>query len=97
MRSKAKLALKDRVKIVASPCEATFSGEAILASPIAKKKTIKAKPRASHPKGASFQSPRVSVLDRLGPVNTDLRDYFSNKQKLRSEVSVHISSSRVDK
>ena len=30
-------------------------------------------------KGVALQSPRVSVLDRLGPINSDLRDYLSNK------------------
>jgi len=94
LHSEAKLAFKGRAKTVVSPCEATLSGEAILASPIAKKIAIcKAKPKASQPKGASFQSPRVSVLDQLGPVNTDSRDYLSIKRKLLSEKSVHISPS----
>jgi len=76
------------------PCEATLLSEAILTSPIAKRKAFKAKPRASQPKGTSFQSSRVSVLDRLGPINTDLRNYLSNKRKLRSEKLVHISPSQ---
>ena len=63
--SKAKLAFKGRAKTIASPCEVTLSGETILASPTAKK-AFKAKPKASQPKGANFQSPRVSVLDHLG-------------------------------
>ena len=50
--------------------------------------------KTSQPKRASFQSPRVSVLDRLGPINTYLRDYLNNKWKLRSEEPVHISSSQ---
>jgi len=54
---KAKLSLKGKAKIVASPCESTLSGEAILASPIAKKKAFKAKLKASQPKGANLQSP----------------------------------------
>jgi len=91
--SKAKSASKGRIKIVASSCEATLSGEIILASPVAKKKAFKAKPRASRSKGASFLSSRVSVLDRLSPVNTDLRDYLRNKRKLHLEESVHISLS----
>ena len=94
MRRKAKLISKGRAKTVALPCKVTLSGESILASPIAERKAFKAKPRASQPKGVSFQSSRVSVLDRLGPVNTDLRDYLSNKQKLRLEEPVHISSSQ---
>jgi len=57
LRSRAKLASKGRAKIVVSPCEATLSDEAILASSIAKRKAFKAKPRASQPKGANFQSP----------------------------------------
>jgi len=48
--NRAKLAFKGRAKTVASPCEATFSGEAILASPIAQKKVFKVKPRVSQPK-----------------------------------------------
>jgi len=93
LHSKAKLTSKGRAK-TSSLCEATLSGEAILPSPIAKRKAFKAKPRASQSKEASFQSSRVSVLDRLGPVNTDLRDYLSNKRKLRLEEPVHISSSQ---
>jgi len=45
---------------------------------------------ASQCKGANFQSPRVSVMDQLGLINADLRDYLSNKQKLRFEELVHI-------
>ena len=66
--NRAKLTFKDKAKIIVSPCETTLSSEAILASPIAKKKAFKAKPKASQPKGASFQSPRVSMLDWSGPV-----------------------------
>jgi len=84
LRSRVKLASKGRAKI----------GEAILVSPITKKKTFKTKPKASQPKGANFQSPQASVMNRLGLVNTDLRDYLSNKRKLRSEEPVHISSSQ---
>ena len=65
MRSKAKLTSKGKAKTVASPYEATLSGETILASPITKKKAFKAKPKASQIKRANFQSPRVSVMDRL--------------------------------
>jgi len=63
----------------ASPCEAKSSGEAILASPITKKKAVKAKLRAFQPNRANNQSSRVFVLDWLVPVSTDLRDYLSNK------------------
>jgi len=49
LHSKAKLAFKGRAKTVASPCEATLSGEARIASPIAKKKVFKAKPKVSQP------------------------------------------------
>ena len=82
------------MKAVASPCKATLPGEAILTSPIAKRKAFKAKSKASQPKRANFQSPRVSVMYRLGPVNTDLRDYLSNKRKLRSDEPAHISLSQ---
>ena len=94
LHSKVKLVSKGRVKIAASPCEPTLSGEAILVSPIARRKAFKTKPKASQPKGASFQSSRVSVLDQLGPINTDLRDYLSNKRKLCFEKLVHISPSQ---
>jgi len=47
LRCRAKLAFKGKTKIVALPCEATLSGEAILASPIAKQKALKAKPMIS--------------------------------------------------
>jgi len=47
LRSRAKLASKNIANTVALPCEATLSGEAILTSPIAKRKAFKAKPRAS--------------------------------------------------
>ena len=91
--NKTKLAFKGRAKIVVSPYETTLSDEAILTSPIAKKKALKAKPRASQPKVANIQFFWVSVLDRLDPGNTDLRDYLSNKRKIRSEKPVHISPS----
>jgi len=39
---------------IASSCEARPYGKAILASPSAKKKAFKAKPKASQPKGTSF-------------------------------------------
>ena len=63
----------------ASQGEATPPGEAILASPIAKRKAFKARPKASQANKAIFQSPRASMMDRLGPVNTNLRDYLSTK------------------
>jgi len=94
LHSKAKFTSKGRIKAVVSPCEATFSGEAILALPITIMKALKAKPKASQPKEANFQSHQVFVMDRLGLVNTDLRDYLSNKRKLRSEKFVHISPSQ---
>jgi len=46
---------------------------------MAKKKALKAKPKASQPERANIKSPRVSVMDRLGLINTYLRDYLSNK------------------
>ena len=73
--------------------EVKSHGEAILGSSITKNKVFKANPKAFQPKRANFQSLRVSVLDRLGPVNTDLRDYLSNKQKLHSEESIHVPPS----
>ena len=79
MCNKATLAFKGRAKTVASPCEATLSGETILASPIAKKKALKAKPRASQPKRANIQFLRVSVWNQLDLGNINLRDYLSNK------------------
>jgi len=78
----------------ASPNEAKRHGEAILASPMVKRKTSKAKPKASQPKKFILRSPRVPILDRLGPVNKDLMDYLSNKRKFSSEEPVHISSSQ---
>jgi len=57
LHDKAKFTSKGRTKAVALPCEA------ILASLITKKKAFKAKPKASQPKGADFQSSRVSVTD----------------------------------
>jgi len=91
LRSRAKLTFKGRAKTIASSCKATLSGETILASPIAKKKVLKAKPRVSQQKQANIQFSRVSVLDQLDAGNTDLRDYLSNKRKLHSEETVHIS------
>ena len=55
--SKAKLAFKDRGKTAASPCEATLLEKAILASPIPKKKALKAKLKVSQPKRANIQFP----------------------------------------
>ena len=34
------------------------------------------------------------MLDRLSTANTDLQEFLSNKRKLRSEKSVHFSSSQ---
>ena len=78
----------------ASPCEAKSSGEANLASPTTKKKAFKAKHMAFQPMRANFQSPRVPMLDQLGPTNTDLRDYLRNKPKHHSEKPVFISPSK---
>ena len=43
--------------------QATLSEEAILASPITKKKVLRVKLRVSQPKWANIQFSRVSVLD----------------------------------
>ena len=59
-----------------------------------KRKAFKARPKVSQPNRANFQSPRVSVMDRLGPVNTDLRNYLSTKQKFCSEEPTYISPSQ---
>jgi len=53
--SKAKFPFKGRAKKVASSCESTLLGETILASPIGKKKVLKAKLRVSQLKRASIQ------------------------------------------
>jgi len=82
----ARLASNNRAKAIsampASPCEAKSCCEAI--SPMTKKKASKTKPKAFQSKKANFHSPRVSMLDQLDPLNTDLRDNLSNKQKLCS-------------
>jgi len=93
LHDKAKFASKGRTEAATSLCDATLSGEAILASPITKKKSFKAKSKASQPKDANFQSSRVFVMDRLDLVNADSRDYLNNKRKLHSEEPVHILSS----
>jgi len=59
-----------------------------------KRKAFKASPKASQPNRANFQSPWVSVMDRLGLVNTDLRNYLSTKRKFSSEKPTHISPSQ---
>ena len=95
LHDRAKFASKGRTKIVTSSSEVTLSGEVIfLASPIAKRKAFKARPKASQPNKANFQSPRVSVMDRLGPVNKDLRNCQSTKRKFCLEEPAHISSSQ---
>ena len=76
-----------------SPSKAKPHSEAILALLMVKREASKAKSKASQPKKVILQSRRVSMLDRLGPVNTDLRDYLNNKRKLHSEESIHISPS----
>ena len=73
-------------------CEASSQGEAIQASPTVKK----AKPKAFQPKRAKFQLHRVFVLDQLGPANIDLRDYLSNKRKLHSKDTIHVSPSQCE-
>jgi len=57
LRNRAKLAFKGRAKTVASSCDATLSSETILASPITKKKALKAKLRVSQPKRLTFSFP----------------------------------------
>ena len=57
LRSRVKPAFKDKAKIVASRCETTLSAKAILASPIAKKKAFKAKPRFLNPKRLTSSFP----------------------------------------
>ena len=94
---RVKFSSKGRTKAVASPCEATPSGEAILASPMAKRKAFKARPKASQPNRANFQSPRVYVMDPLGPVNTDLRDYLSTSKSFAQRnllISCHPSADK---
>ena len=95
LHNRAKFASTGRTKTVASSCEATPC-EATLASPMPKKKALRARPKASQPNMASFQSPRVSVMDWLGIVNTDLRDYLSTKRKLCSEEPAYISQSQCE-
>jgi len=90
---RAKLTFKGRAKIVTSPCKANSSSEAILASPTAKKTIFKARPRAFQHKKANCPPPRVSVLDRLSPTNTDLQEFLNHKRKLCSKESVHVSPS----
>jgi len=53
----AKLASTGRAKVAASPHKANSQGEAILASPTAKKSASKAKPKACQPKRDNLQSP----------------------------------------
>ena len=53
----AKLASKSRTKVAGSLREADSSGEAILASPTAKREAFKAKPRAFQPKKADSSLP----------------------------------------
>ena len=92
-----KLASNNEVKTLSAmpalPCEAKLFDEAILASPTTKKKAFKAKPRAFQAKNTNNQSPRVSRLDRLNSINTELRDYLS---KHCLEESVSISPPSVD-
>jgi len=57
LHGQAKFASKGKTKAVASPCEATLSGEVILASPITRKKALKARPKASRPKMVNIKSP----------------------------------------
>jgi len=70
----------------ASLDEASAYDEANLASAKAgqtaftkQKSATKAKSNSPQPKGVIFQLSRVSVLDRLGLANSNLRDYLSNK------------------
>jgi len=53
--NRAKFASRGKTKAVVFPCEATPSGEATLASPMAKKKALKAKPKASQPEIANIK------------------------------------------
>ena len=81
---------------VALPGEDSMCDEAKLALLKAKQIAFKAKSKISQPKEVVLQSPRVSVLDRLGPINSDLRDYLRNKRKLRFKDPVHVSASQCE-
>jgi len=50
LHDKTKFASKGKTKAIASPCEATFSGETILTSLKIRKKAFKAKAKASQPR-----------------------------------------------
>jgi len=89
--SEANKALRINAKMT-SLSEANMHGEARLASPKAKRIAFK-KAKALQPKRVTLPSLRVSVLDRLGPVNIDLRDYLSNKRKFHFGELVHVSLS----
>ena len=78
---------------VASLYEATSSGEAILASPSAKKAIFKTRPKDFLPKQANSQ-PLESLDGSVKPANTDLWEFLNHKWKLRSEESVHVSPSQ---
>ena len=57
LHKRAKFTFKGRTKAVASPFEDPPSGEAILVSPIAKRRAFRVRPKAYQPNRAKFQSP----------------------------------------
>ena len=78
---------------IPSPCETSLYIKVILPSSTAIRRTFKAKPKSFQPKKANFWSSRITMLDHLGPANTDMRDYLIKRQKLHYDESVHISLS----
>jgi len=65
----AKLAFGGRAKCLASSGEANATSEAVVTSPVVKKRSFT---RALQVEQPSVRPPRVSVLDRLSSVNPDL-------------------------
>ena len=59
-------------------------------------KAVKSFSRSCSTQGVALKSLWVSVLDRLGAINSDLRDYLSNKRKLHFEEPINISPSQCE-
>ena len=78
--SGAKFALRGGATSIASPSEANTTDEVIFKSPVVKNRSCNA--RVLQPELPSTRSPRLSVQDRVSFVNTDLREFLTNKRKL---------------
>ena len=78
--SGVKFALQGGATSITSPSEVNTTDKVISKSPVVKNRSLNA--RIPQPKQPSTRSPQVTVQDRVSWVDTDLREFLTNKRKL---------------